>query len=455
MDKHIFMAYDIRGIYPTELNEDDAYRIGRAYADFFFSSKLVRKNIFSVGHDMRLSSEPLKKSLISGMLDGGLNVVDIGLVPTPVLYFSVANGLDGGVMITASHNPPEWNGFKLQKSGALPVYNGDVSKIGELAMGGSFNERDRGELTKKDYVEDYVNYLSNKFDLNLSVALDIGNGAFGEIPRRVFENVGCSVEAIFERPDGTFPNHIADPHKIETLGTLRKVVSERGLDVGFAFDGDGDRLGVVDEKGNVVPSDLVLMMLAREALKRKNGNVVVDVRSSMALIEDIVSHGGNPIMWKCGHAYILDKIFETNAVFGGEITGHMYFPLDYFPYDDGLFMALEVAKIVGDLKSRGETLSEYVSSLPRYISSKEYSFSCDNDKKFEIVKRISEDAKKLYKVIDIDGVRIELGDSWGIIRASNTSPKIKCRFESKTERGFDEIKKIIFGFLKKYGVVNE
>ncbi len=454
------MAYDIRGIYPTELSDKDAYKIGLAYANLMRAKGWIKTGKVVVGHDMRKSSPILKQNLVEGITDGGLDVIDIGMVPTPVFYFAVSHGFDGGVMVTASHNPPEYNGFKIQREKALPITGETgIYEMRDMIFSDKLKKYDKGSIEEKDFKKEYVDYLSKKANFSsLKIVIDNGNGAFGFIPEEILRNYSCEVKTLYGEPDGTFPNHPADPHKHETLKDLQNEVSKSGADVGFAFDGDGDRLGVVDEKGRIVPSDFVLMMLAREALSKKKGVVVVDTRATMALLEDIEKHGGIPFMWKCGHAYILEKIFEKDAVFGGEITGHMYFPLEYYPYDDGMFIALKMAELVYKLKSKGLTLSEYVDTLPRYFATKEYIFPCPNEKKFEVINSIVEEVKKnkdkygLDKVIDIDGVRIETKEAWGIVRASNTGPKIKCRFEGKTKTSVEHVKSLIFGLLKNQGV---
>ena len=461
VDPYIFMAYDIRGIYNSQFDDKDAYKIGLAYANLVRNKNWITTKNFAVGMDARNSGPEIKRELLDGMTDGGLNVVDIGMVSTPIFYFSIVQkNLDGGIMITASHNPKEYNGFKIQRRNAFPITGeGGIYEMRDYILDGKLKKFEKGNVSKENIIDDYINYLSKKGNFDgLRIVIDNGNGAFGFIPEKIFEKYNCNVKTLYGEPDGSFPNHIADPHRYETLKKLQSEVVESDADVGFAFDGDGDRLGVVDEKGRIITEDFVLMMLSRKALEKKKGVVIVDTRATMALTEDIVKHGGTPIMSKCGHAYILEKIFETNAVFGGEASGHMYFPQDYYPYDDGMFIALKMAELIYDLKSKGTKLSEYYDSLPRYISTKEYSFECPNEKKFSIVENIKKDIKShkdyygLKKIIDIDGVRIETDNAWGLVRVSNTSPKIKCRFESKDKDGLEAMKKIIFDLLNKYGV---
>ncbi len=465
MNKFIFMAYDIRGKYPEELDDADAYKIGLAYANLMRKKGWIKKGKVVVGMDMRKSSPILKKNLIDGITDGGLNVLDIGMVSTPIFYFVVSHGYDGGIMVTASHNPKDYNGFKIQRENAFPITGeGGIYEMRDMIE--NLKKFEKGSVECKSYTEAYIDYLSSKFKsgiYGLNVVIDNGNGAFGFVPEKIFKNYSCGVKTIYGEPDGNFPNHIPDPHKIETMKDLQEEVVKNEADVGFAFDGDGDRLGVVDDIGRVVSSDFVLMMLARESLKMKKGPIVVDVRASMALLEDIRRNGGTPIMWKCGHAYILKKIFESKAVFGGEISGHMYFPLEYYPYDDGMFIALEVAKLVKKLKDGGKKLSEYVDALPRYFPTEEFSFSCPHEKKFSVVNNIAhrlkaeKDKYGISKIIDMDGVRFEIHEKndtvgWGLIRASNTTPKIKCRAEGKTEKYRDKIKSLMFDLLRREGI---
>lgn len=446
-----FRAYDIRGLAGKELTSDFAYRIGAAYGTFMGDA--IHEVV--VGYDHRHSSLSLKSALIRGLRATGLDVIDVGCVPTPVLYFAIAHyKRAGGIEVTASHNPKEYNGFKLQKEKAHPIYaeNG-IYKIRDIALSGKFNlSKKKTDVHKEDVINSYIDHLSRITHLSrpLKVVIDCGNGVCGSIPERIFERLGCKVITIYGEPDGDFPNHIADPHDESTLVDLQKAVAKHNADLGIAYDGDGDRFGVVDRKGRIISGDNLVMMLARKVLERNRGNVVVEVRSSLAMLEDIKEHGGVPIISKAGHAYVLDEVFKNNAVFGGEITGHMYMPLKYYDYDDGMFLSLMMAEVVSEIYD----FCGYVDSLPKYFASKEYAIPIDDDVKFDVMRRLVTSLKRSgYDVLAIDGARVSFEDGWALVRASNTAPQIKCRFEGKTQEALLRIKTEMKGIFEKYGIV--
>ncbi|MBI2675812.1 MAG: phosphomannomutase/phosphoglucomutase [Candidatus Aenigmarchaeota archaeon] len=446
---NIFRAYDIRGVYPEEIDEESAYRIALAYSKIFHDAKEI-----AVGHDGRKSSIRLYENISKGLSDSGINVMNIGLVPTPLMYFSVCHyGLSGGIEVTGSHNPKEWTGLKLQGKDAVPItWEKGIGRIKEFVLSGKIGKSDKkekGKIKSHDPVPDYIRHLSGRAKLKrkLKIILDSGNGSCGLIPERIFKKLGCDVKTIFGNVDTDYPNHAPDPHQKDTLSHLRQTVIKEKADVGFAFDGDGDRVGMVDEKGEIVETDSILIMLARKALAMKKGDVVVEVRSSMALLEDIKRHGGRPIMGRAGHAYVLEEVMKRKAVFGGEVTGHLYFPLEYYPYDDGIFVALKLAEIVSEYGK----ISGYISALPEAFASEEVFIESSDEEKFQIIKRIVKYLKKEnYKVLDIDGARIDFGNGWGLIRASNTTPHIKVRWEGKTEKDRKEIGKRLKGILEGY-----
>jgi len=448
---NVFRAYDIRGLAGKELTSDLAYRIGAAYGTFM--GEHIHEVV--VGYDHRHSSPSLKSALIRGLRATGLDVIDVGCVPTPVLYFAIAHyKRAGGIEVTASHNTKEYNGFKLQKEKAHPIYaeNG-LYKIRDIALSGKFNlSKKKTDVHKEDVINSYIDHLSRITCLSrpLKVVIDCGNGVCGSIPQRIFERLGCKVITIYGEPDGDFPNHIADPHDESTLVDLKKAVVEHGADLGIAYDGDGDRFGVIDRKGRIISGDNLVMMLARKVLKRNRGPVVVEVRSSLAMLEDIKEHGGVPIISKAGHAYVLDEVFKNDAVFGGEITGHMYMPLKYYDYDDGMFLSLMMAEVVSEVYD----FCGYVDSLPKYFASREYAVPFDDDIKFDVIRRIVTNLKRSgYDVLAIDGARVNFEDGWALVRASNTAPQVKCRFEGRTPEALERIKAEMKGILKKYGIV--
>ncbi|MCK4550679.1 MAG: phosphomannomutase/phosphoglucomutase, partial [Candidatus Aenigmarchaeota archaeon] len=363
----IFRAYDIRGIYPKELNCDITYKIAVAFANKFPNADEV-----VVGRDCRISSPALRDSLVSGLKDSGKNVLDLGVVPTPVFYFAIAHlKKQGGIIITGSHNPKEYNGLKIQREEAIPVTGETgIYEMEKMIEKGELKKADKkGAVKEFDITDDYIEYVSKipKIKRPLKIVLDCGNGACGTIPEKIFKKLGCSVETLYAEWDGNFPNHQPDPHDEATLKALQKRVLETGADCGFAYDGDGDRIGVIDEKGRIVSGDFILMMLARQALEKRKGDIIFEVRCPRTLLEDVKNNGGIPHMARAGHSFILDEIFKKNAVFGGELTGHIYFPYCYYKYDDGIFASLKIAEIVSGI----ESLSAYVDSLPREVASPE------------------------------------------------------------------------------------
>ena len=397
----------------------------------------------------------LRDSLVLGFTDSGKNVIDLGVVPTPVFYFAIVTmKINGGIMITGSHNPKNYNGLKIQRENAIPV-TGDtgIYEMEEMIQKGNFNKSvKKGTIKNVDIVSDYIDYVSRipKIKRPLKIVLDCGNGACGDIPEKVFKRLGCSVETLFLEPNGNFPNHQPDPHDEKTMKTLQKRVVETNADCGFAYDGDGDRIGVVDEKGNIVSGDFILMMLARQALEKKKGDVIFEVRSSRSLLSDVKNNGGTPHITRAGHSFILDEIVQRNAVFGGELSGHMYFPYCYYNYDDGIFASLKVAEIVSQI----ESLSKYVESLPREVASPEITVECADDKKFKVIEEFKKYLKENnYDFLGIDGARINFKHGWALARASNTTPHIKCRFEADTKEHLDEIKRQVSGILKRFGIL--
>lgn len=446
----IFKAYDIRGIYPKEINEEIAYKAALAYANF-----LPKARTIVLGTDFRNSSLSLKESVIKGLTDGGKNIIDIGQVPTPILYFAVAHyNHDGGIEITASHNPKEYNGLKLQKEQALPIYGANgIYEIRDAVLNNKLVKVKKETTVKqKDVVPDYIDYLVSRVNLKrpLKIIIDSGNGACGMIPEQIFKKLGCEVETLYGEPDGDFPNHLADPYEEETLSELKYQVRTKKADIGIAYDGDGDRVGIVDEKGRVVSGDHQLMILIREVLKEFKGKVVVEVRSSNVILDDIKKHGGTPIMAPAGHAYVLDEVFKNKAVVGGEITGHIYFPKHYYDYDDAIFVSLKIAEIVAKL----DGLSAYIDSLPTANASPEYFADCPAEEKKERMAALTKYLKdNNYDFLDIDGVRINLPNGWALARPSNTTPFIKCRFEGNTAKDLEEIQNKINPIFKKFGII--
>jgi phosphomannomutase/phosphoglucomutase len=439
-----FRTYDIRGLYPRDLGPDFAYSLGLAYSAAFPNVKTA-----VVAMDLRRGSPELLRGLANGLLDAGIGVFEIAAeVPVSVMSFVICrNGLSGGIMVTASHNPPQWNGFKLQLKNAYPVISETFEKLRIIMEKGDFKKSEkRGKLIRIDPRDEYVEYLAGKIRLrrSLKVILDSGNAACGYLPEKIFKKLGCETETIYGDFDVNFPNHLPDPYEEKNLEDLRKRVVKAGADAGFAYDGDGDRLGVVDKAGRIVKGDQYLIIFAREALKIKKGPVICEVRTSQAFLDDVKAHGGETFFSVAYHKAVLDKIIEKNAVFGGETTGHLYFPLDYFLYDDAIFASLKMAEVMAEK----EDFTGYVDSLPRYATSPEIFIDYPDETKKQAVDRFTSILKsKGYKFIDIDGARVVFENGWALARISNTSPMIKIRFEGRTGEDLEKIEKEIIPLL--------
>lgn len=450
----IFRAYDIRGIYPDTLNEKAVRQIALAYADL-----LPEADTFVVGRDYRASGPKLQEAAVQALREKGRNVIDIGETATPIFYFTITRyGHPAGIMITGSHNPKNENGLKLNKNDAFPVY-GEVGiyEMRDKIIAGEyedFSAEPTGEVTQFDPIDDYIEDVTGRVDLKrpLKVVLDIGNGAGADIPRRVFEKLGCEVTALYEDPDPDFPNHPADPYLPETLVGLKKEVEKQGADVGFGYDGDADRAGLVDKNGKILTGEQVLHLLTKQALEANGnqGEIVVEVRTSKALIEDLEKQGAKVTIAKAGHAYILKEVMERQAIFGGEITGHLYFPYTYYPYDDAIFATLKLAEIVAE---KDAEFPAYVESLPKLVASPEIFIDSPDDVKFQAIEKFVGLVKdKGYQYLDIDGARVELEHGWALVRASNTTPLIKVRFEADTQENLDKIMDEIGVLMKEAGI---
>lgn len=435
-----FREYDIRGIADTDLNDKAVEAIAQAYGTIFVREG--RKRV-SLGHDMRVSSPRLYKAFEKGMLAAGLEVTKIGMVTTPMLYFSIGHWkLDGGVMITGSHNPPEYNGFKLCR-GIGSVYGKEIQKMKEMILSDDL-DKGSGSSSEKSINEEYLAFLKDQFHFTrkMKVIVDSGNGMGGLLSPKVFRELGCDVTELYSEPDGNFPNHHPDPTQPKNLVDVIKKVKEEKADMGIAFDGDGDRIGVIDEQGNVIWGDKLMILYSREILKKHPGaKFIMDVKCSKTLTDDIEKHGGKPIMWRTGHAIMKAKIKEENAALAGELSGHIYFNDRYYGFDDALYAAcrmLEVLDHDGDKK-----FSELLADVPVMVSTPELHVETSDEKKFKIVEKVKEFFKANYNVIDIDGVRVTFDDGWGLVRPSNTQPVLVLRFEARTEARLKEIQNLI------------
>jgi phosphomannomutase/phosphoglucomutase len=402
-----------------------------------------------VGRDNRLSSESFFGSLSDGLMKGGVDVIDIGVVPTPVLYFGAKRwNMSGGVMITASHNPPEFNGFKVIR-GEGTIYGEAIRELWDIAHG-DLDESGSGRLYRKDAKREYIEYITSTIRLERPVAFaaDGGNGTSGIVAGDIFRGIGCSPIDLYMEPDGNFPNHHPDPTQAANLKDLRDTVLEKRLELGVGFDGDSDRIGVIDDEGEILWGDRLLALFARDVLKNHPGSsVIFEVKCSQGLSEDITRHGGRPIMWKTGHSLIKKKMREEGALLAGEMSGHLFFADRYFGFDDAIYAACRLLEIV----SRGKrSLSELLSDLPKYESTPEIRIDCPDEQKFRIVEEVRNHFRKTHPVIDVDGARIQFEDGWGLIRASNTQPVLVLRFEAKTRKSLEQIERAVARVLERY-----
>ena len=436
--KNIFREYDIRGNADKDLNDEIANSIGKAYASW-----LIRAGVttgITVGGDARLSTPRIKNALINGVLSTGLDVVDVGLVTTPMLYWSLIKfNFSGGVMITGSHNPADMNGVKLCfEHGTL--YGSEIQNIRLIAEAESF-EKGQGRLSHSDINNEYLNMLVSKFSLpfkrKFKVVCDSGNGAAGATAKKYFEMLGCECISLFDTPDGHFPNHHPDPQKRENLKTLIEHVKSEKADVGVAFDGDADRIGVVDDKGEVIFGDRLMALYWKEILKtHKGADVIVEPKCSMVLPETAKKFGGKPLYWKSGHSLMKAKMRELGALFAGEYSGHMFFADEFFGHDDAFYAAGRLLRIMSET---GESLSRLMLSIPAYPSTEEIRIPCPDEEKFQITEKIAKKALEKYKCSTVDGVRILYPDGWGLIRASNTQPVMVVRCEGRNKEALEKI----------------
>lgn len=437
INSNIFREYDIRGVVGEDLTPETVEIIGRAIGTLF---RLKGKKTVAIGRDARNSSRPFSQSLMSGLISTGCNCVDFGMVPTPVFYFGViTKKMDGGVMITGSHNPPEFNGFKIML-GDETLYGEGIKEIEKIIQKERFFEEKDGSLSSYQIVNEYIDFVvSNiKIERKLKIVIDAGNGVGGIVAPAIYKEMGNEILELYCEPDGNFPNHHPDPTIPENLGDLIEKVKLEKADFGIAFDGDADRIGLVDEKGNILWGDQIMIILARAVLKENPGaKIIGEVKSSKLLYDEIARLGGVPIMWKTGHSLIKKKIKEEGALLAGEMSGHIFFADRYFGFDDAIYAG---ARIIEILSKEDKPLSRMLEDLPKTYVSPEIRIPSSDNLKFQVV----EEVKKYYKdfpMIDVDGVRVDFGDGWALVRASNTQPVLVLRFEGFTETALKRIRK--------------
>lgn len=440
ISESIFREYDIRGIVETELPDDVVEKIASAFASVFIRQG---KKKIAVGMDGRPSSRPIKKILIENLSKYGIHVLDIGLVPTPVLYYAVFKmNLGGGIIITASHNPPEYNGFKAMVG--KEAQSGDqIREIFRIARDGVFPPEKTGAVEKTDIMDDYLNTISRDVRLNkkIKVVVDCGNGTGGLTAIPLYKKLGATVVDLFCEVDGGFPNHHPDPTKSENLQDLISKVKETGSEVGIAFDGDADRIGVVDQNGSILWGDQLMIIFARDILKKNpGGKIISEVKASEVLYRQIEKMGGIPIMWKTGHSLIKKKIIEENAIFAGEMSGHIFFNDRWFGFDDAVYSGARLLEILGNSE---KTLADMMKEIPQAFNTPEIRVDTTEKAKFEIVSRMASHFKNEYEVIDIDGARILFPHGWALVRASNTQPSLVIRYEADTREHLEEIQETV------------
>jgi len=448
MHPGIFREYDIRGIAGQEITQDDARAIGRAYGTLLNQQGNHR---VCVGQDCRKSSEAFSKAFIQGILSTGCDVVGIGICPTPVLYFAIHHlATQGGAMVTASHNPPEYNGFKLM-NGVDSIHSQGLQDIRKIIEAERFVSGE-GRFEAADVLTPYKEMILDKIPRLdktgkiIRIGIDAGNGTGGITALPVLKGIGCEVHDIYCDMDGSFPNHEADPTQAKNMTDLVARVKAENLDLGVGYDGDADRIGVVDRHGNMIYGDQLMVIYAREILKRDPGATFIsEVKCSMVMYDEIRKQGGKAIMWRTGHSLIKKKMKEENAALAGEMSGHMFFKDGYYGYDDALYATCRLLEIMADT---GLGVDELIADLPKTFTTPEIRVECPDAVKFDVVAKIVALYKSRMEVIDIDGMRAVYPDGWGLVRASNTQPALVLRFEALTEARLEEIQTKIETDLK-------
>jgi len=448
-DATILREYDIRGILGRTLAEADARALGRAFAVCVLEAGGKR---CAVGRDGRLSSPALESALVAGLAERGIDVLRIGLGPRPMLYFASATAdVDGAIMVTGSHNPPDYNGFKLVLKGKS-FYGAEIQRLGKIAASGAFHSG-RGEVKSAELLDTYVSRLLQDYDGKraLTVVWDAGNGATGEALVRLTAKLPGRHILLNERIDGTFPAHHPDPTEPETLKQLQATVAEQRADLGIAFDGDGDRIGVVDAKGRILWGDQLMTVLAADLVRTRPGaTIIADVKASQVLFDEIRRIGGTPLMWRTGHSLIKTKMSEIGAPLAGEMSGHIFYADRYYGYDDALYAAVRLVGILGRSEA---TLTEMRDRLPQVVNTPELRFPCAEERKFAVVSEVRDRLRQAgAEMVDIDGVRVRTQDGWWLLRASNTQAVLVARAEAGDGQGLDRLKSALAAELGRSGI---
>ena len=460
MKDSIFREYDIRGIYGKDYDPDFASALAKALCQFVKEKSRIPGNgrprfRLAVGRDVRHSGVELSKRFISSLIESGFDVIDLNVAPTPLVYFSLFEyDIDGAVCITGSHNPAEYNGFKICV-GRDTLHGSDIQRLKQLIQSTSaiesksHNAQSQCVVTTKDVISDYKKFMQDRFRFrkNLKVVVDAGNACAGLVAPALLKSLGCEVIELYCDIDGRFPNHHPDPTVESNLKDLKKAVLEHRADVGIAYDGDADRIGAVDEKGRTIFGDELMVLYSREILKRKPGSKIIgEVKCSHRLYQDIAKNGGQPLMWKTGHSLIKSKMKSEKAELAGEMSGHIFFADRYLGYDDAIYASIRLIEI---MEMTQHPLSALLGDLPQTVSTPELRVDCPDDLKFQIVDQVKSVLSQQFKTIDIDGVRIETERGWGLLRASNTQPVVVMRFEAQTEKELQDLRTTVESAFEK------
>jgi phosphomannomutase/phosphoglucomutase len=439
MNPEIYREYDIRAVIGEDIKEDEFITMGRGFGTYF---KSLGRSRIVVARDCRLTSPMISEEVTEGLISTGCDVLDGGICPTPTFYFGVRHlEADGGLMITASHNPPQYNGFKICR-GYDTIYGEEIQRVRRIIEEAEFLEG-RGAYVQEEIVEPYVQRIVNDITVTpgIKVGFDAGNGTGGPVGVRILKSLGCDVHALYCEMDGTFPNHEPDPTVLNNMKDLIEEVTTHSLMLGIGIDGDADRIGAVNNSGDIVFGDMLLLLFARDVLSDHPGATVIsEVKSSDRMYRDIEVHGGKAIMWKTGHSLIKNKMKETKALLAGEMSGHMFFADRYYGYDDAIYASCRLLEI---LSKTGKSLAELLADVPRSHTTPEIRVECPDAEKFGLVERLKEEFRAQYTIIDVDGVRIVFDDGWGLVRASNTQPALVLRFEARSRDRLDAIKTLV------------
>jgi phosphomannomutase/phosphoglucomutase len=452
MNEFIFREYDIRGVVKEDFTDDVVISLGKGFGTWLIRHG-AKKMVLS--GDVRVTTPHLKDMFAKGALSTGLDVIDIGIIPTPLNYYSqFVRPVDAAVQITGSHNPPEFNGFKLSYD-KQAFYGPQIQEIKELILSNDF-ETGAGTLTSDDkIIDEYIDEVSSKINVErmIKVVVDSGNAAGGLVAPALYKKLNVELTELYSDIDGTFPNHHPDPTVEKNIADLVALMKTGKYDVGIAYDGDADRVGVVDNKGRIIWADQLMALFLPEVIKEPGTPIVFDVKCSQVLEDEVIKNGGKPIMWKTGHSVLKQKMKELKGPFGGEMSGHIFFADDYYGFDDAIYVS---ARLVQLLSRSDKAMSDYLDALPKFVSTPEIRLHAESDQvKFEIAQKAFEYFSKNYECITVDGVRIRFDEGWGLVRASNTQPVIVMRFEANTTEALNRYKDLVMNKLSEFGTLRE